>query len=158
MTNKKTVIFFLLIISMILTGCEKYSSHSRWALFKMVNQQPVVIGKNDHEANQKKVEQIKEETSAVPSIYDVAVIKGKKDILVAYKVKHMYRLKMKGIEKELKEKLKKKFPDENFTLSSDYKIFLESARLWEKLQDPNYTDKQADKRLKQIIRLNDELT
>ncbi|MFT8321079.1 MAG: YhcN/YlaJ family sporulation lipoprotein [Bacillus sp. (in: firmicutes)] len=158
MTNKKIVICFLIILSVILAGCEKYSSHSRWALFKTVNQSPIIIGNQEDQTNQEMVKQIKEETREFTSIYDVAVVKGEKDILVAYKVKHLHRLKMKSIEKDLKDKLNKKFPDANFTVSSDFKIFLETVRLWDHLQNADYTEKQADKRLKQIIRLNDELT
>ncbi|WP_445486715.1 YhcN/YlaJ family sporulation lipoprotein [Niallia sp. 03133] len=160
MTNKKIFVYFTVLSSMLLmlSGCEKYTSHSRLALFKIVNQTPIIIGDNGNATDQEMVKKIKAETESFDSIYDVAVIKGKKDILVAYKVKHLKRLQMKKIEKRLKDKLEKKFPDQTFTVSSDLKIFLETARLWEKTKDPNFTEKQANKRLKQIIRLNNELT
>ena len=36
---------------------------------------------------------------------------------------------MKKIEKEVNEILEKKYPEENFVVSSDYKIFLEAYRI-----------------------------
>ena len=43
---------------------------------------------------------------------------------------------MKKIEKEVNEMLEKKYPDEDFIVSSDYKIFLEAVQIEEKLKDP----------------------
>ena len=70
----------------------------------------------------------------------------------------MARFKMKSIEKELTEKLKSKYPEEKFTVSSDFKIFLETMRLRDKIQDSEFSEEKADKRLKEIIKLNNELT
>ena len=39
---------------------------------------------------------------------------------------------MKKIEKEVNDILEKKYPDEDFIVSSDYKIFLEADRLGRK--------------------------
>jgi len=159
MTNKKHA-FLMLIFSLFvfLTGCEKETPNSRWSMLKKVDPEPVVIY-TESEAGQKELVQgIKEETNTISSIYDVAVVKGKKDTLVAYKVKQMARFKMKSIEKELTEKLESKYPEENFTVSSDFKIFLETMRLRDKIQDPEFSEEKADKRLKEIIKLNNELT
>jgi hypothetical protein len=160
MTKKKSnfavLIFF---ISTILTGCQQASSNnSTWALLKTIDPEPLLISQKNSAEDKQIVEEVREETSSIPSIYDVAVIKGEKDTLVAYKVKHMYRLKMKKIESELKGKLEERFPDQRFTVSSDFKIFLETIRLWDKMQDANYSEKQANKQLEEIIKLNNELT
>ena len=64
---------------------------------------------------------------------------------------------MKAIEKEVNDKLEEKYPDEDFTVSSDYKIFLEAVRLGEKLKDPKYPEKKAKKELNRIIGLNKEM-
>lgn len=159
MTNKKYAFFILIFsICVLLTGCEKETPNSRWSMLKRVDPDPVVIY-NEPEPGQKELAQgIKDETNTIPSIYDVAVIKGKKDTLVAYKVKQMARFKMKSIEKELTEKLESKYPKEKFTVSSDFKIFLETMRLWDKIQKPDFSEEKADKRLKEIIKLNNELT
>ncbi|HWJ79561.1 MAG TPA: sporulation protein [Niallia sp.] len=154
--KKGSLSIIIICFCILLTGCSKGSDHSRWALFKKVDPQPLSIYAEDGDSSL--VEGIKKDTASVSAIYDVAVIKGKKDTLVAYKVKHMSRFKMKSIEKELTKKLKSDYPDEKFTVSSDFKIFLETMRLWDKMQDPNYSDKKANKRLKAIIKLNNELT
>lgn len=159
MTIKKSgFLLSVLSICFLLTGCNNDYQSSRWALFKRVDPEPLSIYSENKSKDIQSVEGIKKETSSIPSIYDVAVIKGKKDTLVAYKVKYKSRFKMKSIEKELNEKLKSKYPDENFTVSSDFKIFLETMRLWDKMQNPNYSDKKANNRLKKIIELNNELT
>lgn len=159
MTNKKHAFLMLIFsICVLLSGCETDTPNSRWSMLKKVDPEPVVIY-TESEAGQKKLVQgIKEETNTISSIYDVAVVKGKKDTLVAYKVKQMARFKMKSIEKELTEKLESKYPEEKFTVSSDFKIFLETMRLRDKIQDPEFSEEKADKRLKEIIKLNNELT
>ena len=69
---------------------------------------------------------IKKDVEHLDYIYDVAVIKGENEDLVVYKVKHFQRFQMKKIEKEVNEILEKRYPEENFIVSSDYKIFLEA--------------------------------
>lgn len=159
MTNKKYAFFALIFsICVLLTGCEKETPNSRWSMLKKVDPEPVVIY-TEPESGQKELAQgIKDETNTISSIYDVAVVKGKKDTLVAYKVKQMARFKMKSIEKELTKKLESKYPEEKFTVSSDFKIFLETMRLRDKIQEPDFSEEKADKRLKEIIKLNNELT
>lgn len=159
MKNKQKIVYFLFILSFLLAGCEKdYSSISRWALLKTVDLKPIVIGDNGSGSDQQLVEDIKKETSSTDGIYDVAIVKGTKDIIVAYKVEHMHRFQMKSIEKELKDKLKKHFPDEKFTVSSDFKIFLETVRLYDLMEHNQYSEKEANERVKQIIALKKELT
>ena len=96
---------------------------------KTTNPNPIVTEKNNGEDKVKKIEK---EVSSFDELYDVAVVKGKKDTLVVYKVKHMHRFKMKKIEKDLTKRLEKNYPKENITVSSDYKIFLEAVRLVER--------------------------
>ena len=64
----------------------------------------------------------------------------------------------KKIEKDVQSRLEKKYPDDEFVVSSDYKIFLEAVRLGEKMKDPNYPKKKAKQELDQIILLKKELT
>lgn len=158
MTNHKRIFVLLILMLMVLAGCEESSPSSRNALFTKVDPAPLTITKNPDQLEQILVEQVKDEASSVKSIYDVAVIKGKKEILVAYKVKHMSRFRMKGIESDLNKILSDKFPDHTFTVSSDYKIFLEAIRLRDKMKNTDYSEKKADKRLKEIISLTNELT
>ena len=82
----------------------KNVNDSQLALMKTTNPNPIVTEKNNGEDKVKKIEK---EVSNFDELYDVAVVKGKKDTLVVYKVKHMQRFKMKKIEKDLTKRLKK---------------------------------------------------
>jgi hypothetical protein len=144
-----------LLLFIIITACgQNQGDKSQNALVQKTNPDPVHIKKG--ETNY--VSGIKHEISSFPEVYDVAVVKGKKDTLVAYKVKHLHRFKMDDIEKKMTAKLKKKYPKENFTVSSDYKIFLEAVKLQERMDRPGFSDSEAEKRLQKIITLKDETT
>ncbi|WP_040204564.1 YhcN/YlaJ family sporulation lipoprotein [Neobacillus jeddahensis] len=127
---------------------------SSLALMKTTNPSPIMT-------NQKKdsdgVEEIRKEVSSLPEIYDVAVVKGKQDTLVVYKVKHLHRFKMKKIEKQVNKMLEAKHPKENFTVSSDYKIFLESVRLNEHIKSSKFSQQKAENRFKEIVKMTEDL-
>ncbi|MDE3838245.1 sporulation protein [Bacillus methanolicus] len=146
------------IVCLFATGCkgEEVEKESSLALIKTTNPSPQIIGSN--QKDQDLVEKVKKDVMSYKEIYDVAVVKGKEDILVVYKVKHLQRFRMKKIEKNINKLLEKKYPDEKFTVSSDYKIFLEAVQLKEKMKDPDYPEKDAEDRLKRIISLKNELT
>ncbi|RHW43593.1 sporulation protein [Neobacillus notoginsengisoli] len=136
-------------------GNRDEANNSRLALMKTTNPDPV----HTVDSNSKVSEQeVKEDIASFKEIYDVAVIKGKKDVLVAYKVRHLQRFRMKAIEKKVTTRLEKKYPDANFTVSSDYKIFLEATRLRDGLKKGTYTGNEAEKRLQKIIKLQKEKT
>jgi hypothetical protein len=46
----------------------------------------------------------------------------------------------------------------DFTVSSDYKIFLETIRLKERIESKHISNKEAEKRFKEIVELQQELT
>ena len=161
MKNKQSVFYFYFFLCLvaIMVGCNSNLDEEKEAQLSMIsktNPTPINLSSQPNQSNTTS-KKIKEEVESIDSIYDVAVIKGKDKILVAYKVKHLRRFHMKAIEKELKDKLEKEYPDEDFTVSSDYKIFLEAVRLGEKLKDPSYPDTKAKKELDKIINLSKEL-
>ena len=159
MKNKITfnpVILFL-CLAMFLASCqaEDHEDQDYMALLKTTNPTPTNVTAKSHTVS---AEDIKKEVEKSDAIYDVAVIQGDKENLVVYKVKHLQRFRMKKIEKEVNTMLEKKFPDENFIVSSDYKIFLEAVKLGEKMnKDPNFTKEKAQKRLEEIIELKKEM-
>ncbi|MFJ5760136.1 sporulation protein [Neobacillus sp. NPDC093182] len=140
----------------LLVSCsqEQTEKKSQLALMKTTNPNPTVTEKNN---GQDKVEGIEREVESMDEIYDVAVVKGKKATLVVYKVKHMQRFRMKQIEKDLNKKLEEKYPKEKFTVSSDYKIFLEAVRLVERRDNGSLSDKQAEKRLNEIVKMTSDM-
>ena len=151
--NMKAVIYALAAVILVGCGFQEEREDSRLALLKTTNPEPIQIEKNGAS-----VEKIRKEVEKVQEIYDAAVIKGDHNILVAYKVRHLDRFQMKKIEKNLKERLEKEYKQEKFIVSSDYKIFLEAVRLREDIDAGKTTNKEADKRLHQIIKLKQEMT
>lgn len=142
----------------LLSGCgsigDGNKKDSQLALLKTTDPQPTKL--TDSSTN--KAAAIKREVRKMNEIYDVSVIEGKKEILVAYKVRHLARFKMKKIEKNLKKKLEKEYPNDHFVVSSDYKIFLESVRLKEDMKAGKVSKKEANKRFEKIIKLTKERT
>ena len=141
---------------LLLSSCSQNQQvkDSQLTLMKTTNPSPIVTVKNESKSQVKEIEQ---DVSAFPELYDVAVVKGKKDTLVVYKVKHLYRFRIKKIEKNINNMLEEKYPKENFTISSDYKIFLETVRLDEKVKTSKFSDQRAEKRFKEIVNMTKEL-
>ena len=162
--KKWTVTIIIIILNLfILSGCntneikgsELKGKQDYKVLLQATHPTPTDIAGGE---NRVTAEDIKKDVEHLDYIYDVAVIKGENEDLVVYKVKHFQRFQMKKIEKEVNGTLEKRYPDENFVVSSDYKIFLEAYRLGEKMEDPNFSKKDAQKRLDEIIKLKKELT
>ncbi len=154
----KSFILILLVLSTI-GGCSPNgkTQDSKLALLKTTNPAPGQI-MNNNPTKAGTAARIKHDISSFPEIYDVAVVQGKRDTLVAYKVNHMHRFRMKAIEAKINKLLEKKYPKENFSVSSDYKIFLEAVRLKERMKNPKFSKKTAEKQLQGIIKLKEETT
>ncbi|MDF2789320.1 MAG: sporulation protein, partial [Neobacillus sp.] len=143
-------VIFIVCVSLLVSCSQgQTEKESQLALMKATNPNPTVTENNNDQGN---VERIEREVENIDEIYDVAVVKGKEATLIVYKVKHMQRFRMKQIEKDLNKKLEEKYPNEQFTVSSDYKIFLEAVRLVERKDNGNLSDKQAEKRLNEIVK------
>jgi hypothetical protein len=148
--------FVLCSCFLLLTACNSNQpvKESKLALMKTTNPNPVLTDQNK---SSKQVEEIKKKVSSLPELYDVAVVKGKRDTLVVYKVKHLHRFNMKKIEKNVNKMLEEKYPKENFTVSSDYKIFLEAVRLNERMESEKLSQSDAEKRLKEIVKMTEDM-
>lgn len=157
----KQIIFFIITILLVTVtiGCRQDddNNESQLSLIKTTNPSPIVVEKGaiDQQSEALKIKKIIRSSS---EIYDVAVVKSDKRVLVAYKVKHLQRFRMKKIEKQVKEQLKQYFPKEKFIVSSDYKIFLEAVRLNEKIENNDYNEKQVRKQFNYIVKLTKEQT
>lgn len=157
MKNNRLSIFVLFFIFALAACNDDGTKESGLALIQTTNPSPMSFEKNtQHELDL--IGSIEMDIEGFEEIYDVAVLKGKEDILVSYKVKHLQRFHMKKIEKKVNKLLEEKYPDENFIISSDYKIFLEAVELEKNLQDPKFSDKDAEEKLQEIIKLKKELT
>ncbi len=154
---KKNLILISFVLSFLI-GCanKEGGDESKIALLKATNPPPIELV--DNPETDSIGHAIKKEISKMKELYDVAVIQGKNQVLVVYKVKHLHRFKMKKIEKRMDNYLEEKYPDEDFILSSDYKIFLETIRLKEEIRDHSITNKQAEKKFEEIVKLQKEKT
>lgn len=162
MKNKQIVFCFYLLSGLlaIMVGCNVNNSQekdTKLALIKQTNPNPITLVSNKKE-KEASVSDIEADVEAIDEIYDVAVIRGKKETLIVYKVKHLHRFHMEKIEKELNSMLEKNYPKEDFIVSSDFKIFLEAIKLSNKMKDPKYSEKKANEELERIIELKKELT
>ncbi|WAA13083.1 sporulation protein [Fervidibacillus halotolerans] len=148
----------LILTILLVQACSNsdVDKQSLMSLIKTTNPPPISAIKDPKE--ERIVLDIQEEVLSNEKIYDVAVIKGKTDVLVAYKVKHIHRFRMKQIKGELKKRLEDQFENVQFTLSSDYKIFLEAVKLQKRTEQDNLSEEEFDEQLKDIIQLSKEQT
>ncbi|WP_019153209.1 YhcN/YlaJ family sporulation lipoprotein [Robertmurraya massiliosenegalensis] len=155
---RKILLTYFLVMVTFLCACNNDGPKgSGIALVKTTNPAPLSFERNTKK-EMDLVKSIEQDVEGFKELYDVSVLKGEKDILVAYKVRHLHRYHMKDIEKRMNKKLEEKYPDENFIVSSDYKIFLEAVELEDNLKDPNFSQEKAEKKLQEIIKMKKELT
>ena len=156
MHKRITAILLIAMMFSVMAGCsgDSSSKEARMSLIQSVNQNPVYLGGS----KEAPLSQIKQKVSSQKEIYDVAVVQKDKDILVAYKVKHMQRFRMKSIESKLKKDLQKNYKGYNFTVSSDMKIFLETVELIVNVKDKDYPLKKAGKWFGKIMDLQKDMT
>ncbi|WP_433748999.1 sporulation protein [Falsibacillus pallidus] len=153
----KKGILILCLCLLAAGGCSSKQKHdSQLALIKTTNPEPIELKVRPD--NKSIGARVKHDVDSIPEIYDAAVIEGKDEIIVAYKVKHSKRFKMKKVEKNINSMLEKKYPDENFIVSSDYKIFLEAIRLKEEMEADTISKKDASRRFEEIKQLQLEQT
>ncbi len=126
-------------------------------MIQSVNPEPGAVALYEQK-NKELAEKVEKDIQSFDAIYDVAVIKGKEETLVAYKVKHLKRFGMKKIEKDINKLLEDHYPNEDFVVSSDYKIFIETIELLERMKDPSFSEKKAEQQLQRVISLKKEMT
>jgi hypothetical protein len=149
-----TSAFFLCLV--ILAGCND-SKQDGMALVGRTNP-PAMDVRSVRYSDQAIPEQVKKEVAGIDGIYDVVVVQNGKKILAAYKVNHLKRFKMKKIEKNVTNRLSKKFKGYEFIVSSDYKIFLEAVRLNKMLKKEDVPTEKAKKKFEDIVSLQKEMT
>lgn len=155
--NLKLLITFVLVMWIIpLSACTNHTQGEKPITLMNSTTKVELINETNHDLEL--LEQVRKDILAIKPVFDVVIIKGKKETLVAYKVKHLHRFRMKQIEKEINQVLEKKYPKEEFIISSDFKIFLETNKLITKTKQSDYSEEKANKDLQKIIKLKNELT
>src|SRR3954453_17157922 len=107
------VFLCLFVMSVGCSSKDHQEEEDYMALLKATNPTPTNLASDSKAVSAK---EIKEEVQTLDDIYDVAVVKGEKEVLVVYKVKHLRRFHMKKIEKDVQSRLEKKYPDDEFVV------------------------------------------
>ncbi|MBO1513661.1 YhcN/YlaJ family sporulation lipoprotein [Metabacillus bambusae] len=102
-------------------------------------------------ANQAKEIVIKEK-----EISGVKAVNTDQELLLAVKVDHFDRFRLKSIEKKVKSDLEKTFPDHKIIISTDSKMYLELEQLEQKLQKDKTEKKTLKKEFDKIKSLMKE--
>ncbi|PLT33896.1 YhcN/YlaJ family sporulation lipoprotein [Bacillus sp. V5-8f] len=162
MPEKHNKRFYFLVIQMMIillaAGCGNgEGAREGTALIQQTNPPAVDVRSTTYQKDGLP-EKVKKEVAGLDGIYDVAVVQNGKKVLVAYKVNHLRRFQMKKIEKDVNSHLKKRFKDNEFIVSSDYKIFLETVRLNEMLLNKDVPKQKAKKKFQEIESLQKEMT
>lgn len=101
----------------------------------------------------KKAEEIAESYDGVPKAISVNT---DRKLLLTFQLDHMKRFQLKQKEKTIEKKLKKSFRDYDVTVSSDMKIYWETEKLINKLE--NLDKREMNKKVENIIQLSREET
>lgn len=146
----------LLIMLLTLVGCEKMTEENGlYAFVKNQNIAPFSLVQN---ADLTKLTTLQNDLQKLDNIYDVVIVEGQEELLIVYKVKHLKRFKMQAIEKEVKEIAKDRLNEDlDIIVSSDYKIYLETIRLHNRINNQS-DEKKSLKTFDWIIQLQKEMT
>lgn len=141
---------FLFLVVVILTGCKDNMDS--------VKNQSTSITKISAKktTNQSTANQVKELVIKRDDVTGVRGVNTDKEILVAIMVPQMERFQLSDIRKNVKEEIKKKYPDYTIQVSTDQKIFLELDILERKLENGKTGKKDLKKELRKIKNLMKE--
>ncbi|MBT6252482.1 MAG: hypothetical protein HOI84_04165 [Flavobacteriaceae bacterium] len=155
MKNKVKIVnigLFLIVIIGLGSGCtgnqNQFANNNDDAnIVKVHTSKPI----DQSVANQAKEKVIKEE-----EISGVKAVNTDKELLLAVKVDHFDRLRLKNIEKKVKSDLEKAYPDHKIEVSTDSKMYLELEQLEKKLQKDKTKMKTLKKEFDKIKSLMKE--
>lgn len=129
------------------------------SMFVPVDVNPVTLNEEGYDKfDEKLVNFIGKELEQDESVYDAMVVQNENEILVAYKVHQLKRFNMEKIEADLNNRLEKDFPDYDFYVTSDSKIFLEAVELAVHVDKENYPKDKAKHWFDKIVKLEKEQT
>ena len=113
----------------------------------------VVIQSNEQQNNKTIQQEIEQKLKDDDAITRANIISVNDEWLISYEMKPLDKWRKKKHLNSLKKSIEKLDSSQNFTISNDFKIFLESKKLLEK-QD----DEEIKKRIKELKKLMEEET
>lgn len=148
---KKCAIFIIIACLLVFTGCSNKQNAEN---IKPENHEKI----GSRQVNQNIAKQAVDQVLKMNQVTDAVAVNSQKEIFLAYKIKHLARFHMERIEKDVKQELKKQFPDYNITVSSDLKLFLETTKLTKRTKNESMDHKQIKNGLKELKKLKNEKT
>ena len=113
----------------------------------------VVIQSNEQQNNETIQQKIEKKIKEDDSITKANIISVNDEWLISYEMKPLEKWRKQKHLKSLKKSIEEIDPSQNYTISNDYKLFIESEKLLKK-QD----DKKIKKRMKELKKLMEEET
>jgi hypothetical protein len=140
----------LLLFALSFTGCSNDQGIHNGQKTQQVDDKTLIGDQEVAAKAEKEIRKLEEVTDVV------AVSDNNKTLLLGFKIKQFSKFRTKKIEKKVKDKLNKSFPDYEITSSSDLKIFIETSKIKNKLAEQS--SKERKKEIEKIIKLSNEQT
>lgn len=113
----------------------------------------VVIQSNEQQNNETIQKEIEQKLMEDEAITKANIISVNDEWLITYEMKPLEKWRKKKHLNSLKKSIEKLDSSQNFTISNDFKLFLESKKLLEKKDD-----EEIKKRMKELKKLMEEET
>lgn len=150
--NYFLITVFLLFITTITNGCQNATENNNQ------NKQMVVrhVNVQNEKADQTVANKAKDKLLKREEVTEVRGANSDQDLVLAVQVEQFDRFRLKDIEKQSKEMLKKDFPGYSIEVSTDQKIFWELDKLEKQLENKKSSEKKLKKELTKIKKLMKE--
>ncbi len=113
----------------------------------------VVIQSNEQQQNTTTQQEIEKKIKEDDAITRANIVSVNDEWLISYEMKPFEKWGKQKHLKSLKKSIEKIDPSQNFIISNDYKLFIESEKLLEEKDD-----KEIKKRMKELKKLMEEET
>lgn len=147
-------ILLLFLISFVLVGCHFDQTEDS----TKNNTHFTKLSSENDSVDQQVSNYAKDVISQNDAVTRVNAVNNSDKLLIGIEIDHLKRFRLKEIEKEIKDKIKKKFDTYEVELSTDQKILIELDDLEEKIKTDSIKKKKLDKEINRIIKLSYEKT
>ncbi|MEC1559698.1 YhcN/YlaJ family sporulation lipoprotein [Bacillus haynesii] len=150
--NYFLITVFLLFITTITNGCQNATENNNQ------NKQMAVrhVNVQNEKADQTVANKAKDKLLKREEVTEVRGANSDQDLVLAVQVEQFDRFRLKDIEKQSKEMLKKDFTGYSIEVSTDQKIFWELDKLEKQLENKKISVKKLKKKLTKIKKLMKE--
>nr|WP_326172753.1 YhcN/YlaJ family sporulation lipoprotein [Bacillus haynesii] len=150
--NYFLITVFLLFITTITNGCQNATENNNQ------NKQMAVrhVNVQNEKADQTVANKAKDKLLKREEVTEVRGANSDQDLVLAVQVEQFDRFRLKDIEKQSKEMLKKDFTGYSIEVSTDQKIFWELDKLEKQLENKKISEKKLKKKLTKIKKLMKE--